>query len=396
MERIDTVEEFMRRYASDDSVVDLTELLCSGREDVAEFLVDSGACPDAASWKDGMLPLHRAALSGSAEVVGLLLAQGADPNARSKDGRTALHCAAEAGSAECARALIDCGACPRARDSFGWTPLHDAAHFYNEDVADTLLAAGANPALRDKHGYTATDVAESVVNAEGLRGIAELLHGEPVSSGFVDKLRGHTLPPELESLYAMEAQAADREAEQARSALSTALVQASRDDDARLAAYLLAQGAHPDAKDPNGMSPLLAAAASGSQKTLDLLLCAGSNPNGAGAEGLTPLHAACSNGSAASVGTLLAYGADPSARTKSGYTPLHLAARSGSVELCSTLIRNGAEPGAHSYSGQTPADIALSAGRLGASDYLSERAARFAAPARQSRDVAANAPALAN
>ena len=77
-------------------------------------------------------------LASTAEVVEILIAAGAELEARETVGLTPLHTAA---NAEVAQALIDAGAEVMAENSKGLTPLHLAE---NAAVAEVLIANGAD------------------------------------------------------------------------------------------------------------------------------------------------------------------------------------------------------------------------------------------------------------
>jgi ankyrin repeat protein len=68
----------------------------SAGDEVIDTLITMGADPRA----DGDSPLHLAAMNGRAQVIRLLLAQGADPKSTSAEGKTAADYASEAGHSE--------------------------------------------------------------------------------------------------------------------------------------------------------------------------------------------------------------------------------------------------------------------------------------------------------
>ncbi|KAK7790451.1 hypothetical protein R5R35_007231 [Gryllus longicercus] len=94
------------------------------------------------------------------EVVKALLAGGADPCAANKDGVTPLHMAALWDHAAELQALLAAGADAGAADADGRTPLHLAAEGDAHRAVRLLLAAGADPAARDLAGRTALDLSE--------------------------------------------------------------------------------------------------------------------------------------------------------------------------------------------------------------------------------------------
>ena len=105
-----------------------------------------------------MTPLHLAAVNGHKEIVELLIAKGADVNAKDKFGDTPLHDAAMRDQKEVAELLIANGADVNAKqDNYGMTPLHRAAVWDHEEIAKLLISEGANVNAKDDKGRTPLD-----------------------------------------------------------------------------------------------------------------------------------------------------------------------------------------------------------------------------------------------
>ena len=98
------------------------------RKEILELLIAKGADVNAKR-DDGETPLHQAAfLMVAKEIIELLINKGADVNAKSDDGWTPLHVAASnEGLKEIVELLIDKGSDVSAKSDRGWTPLHYAA-----------------------------------------------------------------------------------------------------------------------------------------------------------------------------------------------------------------------------------------------------------------------------
>jgi len=92
----------------------------------------------------GSTPLHDAAFSDLKEVTELLIANGADVNAKAEEGWTPLHDAARGGHKEIAELLIAKGADLNAKDNDGETPVDYAIR--KEELADLLRKHGGKTA----------------------------------------------------------------------------------------------------------------------------------------------------------------------------------------------------------------------------------------------------------
>lgn len=119
--------------------------------------------------KYGFRPIHLIDMYFEAEILDLLLARGADVNARNDEGVTILHIITDA---DAVPILIAKGADREARDKRGWTPLLTMAQERDrEDVIEALLRAGADPNARGPKGETALAFARR----RGEKGVARLL-----------------------------------------------------------------------------------------------------------------------------------------------------------------------------------------------------------------------------
>ena len=83
-----------------------------GQEDAAKLLLERGAEANIVARNANIVvtPLHSAAAGSHSGIVKLLLAAGADPNARQPDGSTALDAARQNGDEESEEALLAAGA----------------------------------------------------------------------------------------------------------------------------------------------------------------------------------------------------------------------------------------------------------------------------------------------
>jgi Ankyrin repeats (many copies)/Ankyrin repeat len=113
----------------------------------------------------GDTALHLAAAGYRVEIVGLLLAAGADPNSAMNHRRSGpLHYAAdgyldspswdEKRQVKTIRCLLDAGAEINAQDKNGASPLHRAVRTRCAAAVRSLLKAGADPTLRNNSGST--------------------------------------------------------------------------------------------------------------------------------------------------------------------------------------------------------------------------------------------------
>lgn len=124
----------------------------------------------------GFTSLMIAAGLGQPQMVELLLAAGADPLLlEPRMGAAALHKAAQSGNATVIILLLENGAFVDLQSPvLGHTALMDAVLHKQEGGVRTLLAYGAKPGIRNHWGQTALDLAEN----DGLEAIARVIRGQ--------------------------------------------------------------------------------------------------------------------------------------------------------------------------------------------------------------------------
>ena len=252
-------------------------------------------------WRES-LPLARAAMDGTPEIVALLLGRGAKVNAPGKsDGRTALSWAALSCKRPNAEALVRGGADLHLAGMRGWTPLHWAARNGCPKVIDYLITMRANVEARSKGGMTPAGLAA----VEGQAGSLERLF----AAGADPKTRMDDGAGLLHLVLV-----SDHLRAEGRLVLAKRLIQA---------------GVPAAATATDGTSPLHIAAARGEVDLARTLLEAGATVSATVAEGLTSLHIASARCHPDMVRALIAAGADKSAKDNSGATAAAVATKVG-------------------------------------------------------------------
>ena len=110
------------------------------------------------------------------DILELLLANGADPDAKDEAGWSLLHYTAVSGYADMTRHLLNKSANPNVKENqWSRTPLHWAAERDHKSVVEMLISHGADVNTRDYDGRTALSLSKEGGHAE----IVELLrkHG---------------------------------------------------------------------------------------------------------------------------------------------------------------------------------------------------------------------------
>jgi ankyrin repeat protein len=138
-------------------------------------------------------------------------------------------------------------------------------------------------------------------------------------------------------------------------------------------AEFIADGWDPNARSPDGFTPLALACFFKNAGALDRLLplTTDINARATNAQQVAALHSAVAVRDDTAVEKLLRAGADPNLPQQQGFRPLHTTAQHGDAVESALLLLFGADPKLANDAGETPADFARKAGH----DWLAERLA---------------------
>ena len=284
----------------------------------------SGTTP----WQAALL---QAAGKGDEQRVRVLLQDCGPRNSKVKDSlRVALQKVAGRGHEPLTRLLLQEGAEVNDIPENEVPPLWRAAELGRDGVVKVLLEYGAFTEAKDKSKRTAIFPAALKSHGQALRLLLEA--GADVNSR------------DGNDQNLMLCLASDRSEKQVK----------RRGEIIRI---LLGTNLDLEAKDKDGRTALLWAAALGKVELAELLLTRrdhgiadiGNTNN----RGKTPLHLAAENNHVALVRVLLDYGADLHVRSDGGWTALHNAAERGHVEVASQLLKWKADVNAGTSSGMT-------------------------------------------
>ena len=209
---------------------DLTEQLIRAVDeydiDDIEPLVRGGADVNARN-SEGLTLLQMAVRDRMEDIAEILLKLGADVNLNAQqNGYTALHYAADKGDEDLVDLLIAHKADPNAADRRRQTPLHIAAEGGEEDIVKKLVAAGANVLLEDNlkrtAGRTADIQAQQTFHfaAEAYHNITEFLKEKEITKR--KELADEALKKAREDKVKHDRDALKHEAEQHRFKLKPA------------------------------------------------------------------------------------------------------------------------------------------------------------------------------
>jgi len=162
-----------RKAAGKAGYYDLTPLhwaTMGGHLDVMRLLIANGADPNAKA-KDGVTPIYGAIAYDHHEATDMLISKGASVKMKATGGLTPLHHACSYGREKLVRVFLDKGAPVDERDTQRDTPLHYASRKGHEKVVAVLLRNRAEAKAKNKRGETPLDLAR----AGGYENVARLL-----------------------------------------------------------------------------------------------------------------------------------------------------------------------------------------------------------------------------
>lgn len=294
--------------------------------------------------------LADAAKDRDVATVMTLLAQGADPDAPGMFDTSAIHWLVRYGETDAVEALLDAGANPNLESGYGVTPLSLAITGANAQLVRLLLDAGADPNTLEVSGEPVLMTAAAAGVLESVTALVE--HGARVD---------------------------DRDANFGQSPLMVAARQGFAD----IVAYLLAQGADPNAATlvvgeehwvppnsqrgfgfgvgiirggtpadrgrrdpiPGAMTALLYAARHNHTEVAGILLDGGADINQAEANGIFPLLMAISNDNMETAQLLVARGSQINVSDWYGRSPLWEAVNVRNLYLDSETFDNYVDRG---------------------------------------------------
>ena len=285
--------------------------------------------------------LLNAARKGNTDTLSLLLTAGADVNTADKNGMAPIHWAALGGHTDSLKLLLAApGINLSSSDKHGFTPLHLAAYGGRTECVKLLLAApGIDVSKPAKNGKTPLELVTEKGHTECAQLIRQATAGtdseEPMSVSGSDSEKPMSII--ISSLIAL-----GDDVNRIRDDGETLLISSARQGFTECVKLLLAAPGIDVNKADNecGMTSLHNAAAEGHSECVKLLLAApGIDVNYADEDGWTPLWSAAYKGQTECVKLLLAApGIDVNKATNSGRTPLKGAAVEGHTE-CARLIR---------------------------------------------------------
>jgi ankyrin repeat protein len=325
---------------------------------LAKLLLDAHANVHATTRLQAITPLMMACMNGSAAMINLLLAHGANATEANSLGTTALMMAAASGNTAAVQTLLDHGANPNATEKVhGQTALIFAASLDRADVISLLIAHKADPnaatkvtpivrAGRGGGGFMPPTAAKPEEDADAGAASAGDAKEEPkrggrrqkpaadgdaaagaapadIGAGTPKELQSELIPGDAGTLKNAPAGGGGRRGKPAPGAPTAVAdgVNGTTPADAKAPAVPRPERG---ATMMGGMTPLLFAARQGNTAAAKALLAGGADVNEvSGSEKTTPLVLAIANGHYDTARAILEAGANPNLANVMGVTALY-------------------------------------------------------------------------
>jgi len=360
------VVELLRKYGAKDEssagansakpTKSLHQAAADGDIEQVKLLIRNGADVNATVGKRAKTPLIDAVSYGHADIVEVLLANGAKVDMADNLGRTPLiHALVTRDSIETVRALISAGADVNkaSGEKLGSAlPLNFAIFNGKLDVAKVLLDAGADIDAEGFAGYSPLHYAAMLARRHNHE-MLELLFSRKTENIFTAACQG--------DLNKVKTLIDDGTDVNVKDEFGVSLLHwAAAADSPEVAEFLIAKGADVNAKSrldanaksrPYDRAPLMGAH---TLPVIELLISKGADVNAQQADGWTKLHVASINGDKDTVEFLIRNGADANIKINAGIPPLWYAVCMGRHDVIEPLIAGGADINFRAGNGRTP------------------------------------------
>ncbi|MFA5292087.1 MAG: ankyrin repeat domain-containing protein [Phycisphaerae bacterium] len=274
--------------------------------------------------------------------------------------------------------LIANGADINAKDSFGWMPLHTAAQFGYSDMVKLLVAKGAKidvftaSAIGDINavksfinkdpneinftinGYTPLHAAAQCGRMEVVQYLIE--KGADINAGYPQKptpLFSATTKGNVAILELLASKGAKLDSEEFLPLFGAIWAQNKEAID-----FLISKGADVNAKDSRGATALIMAADMGYYDICECLIAKGADVNAEDKNGGNVVTSAYMKEHLDVVKLLFEKGADVNEKYKDGQTALMVASEDGHPDIVKLLIEKGTDINTKNNNGKTALDIA--------------------------------------
>ena len=337
-------------------------LLCRaaqfGLKNLARKLLRSGASLEAAVAVQKSTPMHLAARHGHAEVVKVLLEEGAKLTVSDEEGRTPLHIASKYSQPIVLSLLLDAGADCNVADNYHATALAIACERGNHEVVRILLMKPECDTGSDRQGTSEPLSPLSVATSKGFFSCAKYLldknaNTEAQGSGGWTPLCDAVLNGRSELCRLLLENGAKPNIFIGADSI---LFSAASAGNLEIIKALVENGAEMDATNSEARTALQVASANGNMAVVAYLLETGANIHHVNEIGSTSIHMASHHGFAEIVQLLIDNRADLECRTLRGWAPIHHCY--DNPETTDVLLKNGAKVNSVTEDGFTPLYLA--------------------------------------